>query len=150
MRFAVLLTLAMATTSQAAAATPPLGAGYGAIDATRDTDPVTLANAFCTARIVDDMSTIAGHFAPKLELALAEVPATQVPWQSLPDRPSSCSVEVLNGFDDTVGVLVRVTYKASDHTWSDTLNLERTPDTWLINNVFYENGGNLRFRLFEN
>lgn len=29
------------------------------------------------------------------------------------------------------------------------INLERTPDSWLINNVFYDGGGNLRFRLFE-
>ena len=31
--------------------------------------------------------------------------------------------------------------------WADTLNLERTPDSWLLNNVFYQGGGNLRFRL---
>jgi len=47
----------------------------------------------------------------------------------------------------TVGVLVEVSYAGGGRNWSDTLNLERTPDSWLLNNVFYEGGGNLRFRL---
>jgi hypothetical protein len=136
----------------ALAASPPLGAGYGAIDAPRDTDPVTLAQRFCDARVAQsDMGALARYFAPKLtrlleQHASAHV-ATPVPWQSHEQRPTGCSLEVVNGFDDTIGVLVKLTYTANGTTWSDTLNLERTPDSWLINNVFYDGGGNLRFRL---
>ena len=42
-----------------------------------------------------------------------------------------------------------ITYVAQAHRWADTLNLERTPDSWLLNNVFYDGGGNLRFRLVD-
>lgn len=136
----------------ALAETPPLGAGYGAIDAERDTDPVTLAETFCAARIGGDMAPLARYFAPKLARLLDQhstMPAA-VPWQSYTDRPDECAIEVLNGFDDTVGVLVKITYSApGGRSWSDTLNLERTPDSWMINNVFYQDGGNLRFKLFE-
>lgn len=120
--------------------------GYGAIDAPRDTDPLTLAQSFCAARIADDMAPLATHFAPKLAKVLEG--AKEVPWQSYPDHPVSCSIKVLNGYDDTIGVLIEVTYDAGTRKWSDTLNFERTTTSWLLNNVFYEGGGNLRFRLF--
>ncbi len=141
-------------TLPALAAMPPLGNGYGAIDAPRDIDPLTLAQRFCDARIAQsDMGALAPYFAPKLTRLLAEHArahaASAIPWQSHEDRPMNCSLEVVNGFDDTIGVLVKLTYTANGTTWSDTLNLERTPDSWLINNVFYDGGGNLRFRLVD-
>ena len=41
------------------------GAGYGDIDARRDTDPLTLAKAFCAARLGDgDMSPLEPWYAP--------------------------------------------------------------------------------------
>jgi hypothetical protein len=130
-----------------AAASLPMANGYGALDAPRDTDPLTLAQQFCTARISGDMSPLEKFFAPKLVRLLAETPPGSVPWQAFPDRPESCKATILNGYDDTVGVLVELTYLADARRWADTLNLERTPDSWLLNNVFYEGGGNLRFRL---
>ena len=100
-----------------------------------------------------DMRPVERFFAPKLVRLLADTDesrlAAGVPWQSSSHQPSSCTVEVLNGFDDTIGVLVEISYQAPERQWSDVINLERTPDSWLINNVFYEGGGNLRFRLFE-
>lgn len=135
-------------TGPATAASVPLGNGYGAIDAPRNTDPLTLARLFCTARMAGDMSALRGFFAPKLDRLLAETPPNEVAWQTFPDRPKGCEAKVLNGFDDTVGVLVEIAYTADARKWSDTLNLERTPDSWLLNNVFYQDGGNLRFRLF--
>jgi hypothetical protein len=131
----------------AAATSLPMGNGYGAIDAPRDTDPLALAQLFCEARISGDMSPLQKFFAPKLVHLLAETPADKVAWQTFPDHPQRCETRVLNGFDDTIGVMVEITYLADAHKWADTLNLERTPDSWLLNNVFYDGGGNLRFRL---
>jgi hypothetical protein len=138
--------LLVAAALPAAAASVPLGNGYGAIDAPRDTDPVRLGEAFCAARIAGDMSRLEPWIAPKLTAVLAG--AGEVPWQSYPDRPTDCVIEVVNGAVDTIGVLLRITYATPQRTWSDTLNLERTPTSWLINNVFYETGGNLLFRVF--
>lgn len=128
----------------------PMANGYGDSDAPRDIDPETFGRMFCTARVSGDMAPVAPYFARKLTTLLAKIPdATAVPWQSVPDRPSRCEVRILNGFSDTIGVLVEVTYTAGATRWSDTLNLERTPDSWRLNNVFYQGGGNLRFRLFD-
>jgi hypothetical protein len=147
---ALLLTTATATL----AATPPLGNGYGAIDAKRDVDPVKLAQMFCDARVHrSGMEALAPYFAPKLARLLDEHAhshlAAAVPWQGYIYDPTGCSLEVLNNAPDTIGVLVKVTYTSPERTWSDTLNFERTPDSWLLNNVFYEDGGNLRFTLFD-
>jgi hypothetical protein len=143
-----LATLAFLALAVPAAATSlPMGNGYGAIDAPRDTDPLSLAQLFCEARISGDMAPLQKFFAPKLVHLLAETPPDKVAWQTLPDRPQRCEARVLNGFDDTIGVMVEITYLADAHKWADTLNLERTPDSWLLNNVFYDGGGNLRFRL---
>jgi hypothetical protein len=140
-------------------ATPALGAslnmanGYGSIDAPRDVDPQTLGQMFCDARISGDMQPLEPYFAPKLVNLLEETEGSRlsaaIPWQSYIYHPTACSIEIVNGYDDTIGVLVAITYDAPEQTWSDTINLDRTPDSWRINNVFYEGGGNLRFRLFE-
>ncbi len=149
MRIHLALAFTLAATA-AGAATPPLGNGYGAIDAPRDITPEALGQAFCEARIEGDMSPLARYFAPKLaELVEASANLSDIPWQSAAAKPTGCAIEIVNGFNDTIGVLVRITYSSAEGTWSDTLNLERTPDSWLINNVFYADGGNLRFRLFD-
>lgn len=149
----ILALLLAALPLTAAGAGLPMANGYGAIDAPRDTDPVALAERFCDARVTGDMTALTPFFAPKLTKLLDRHReshlAAAVPWQSHIYRPTGCAVEVLNGFDDTVGVLVKVTYSSAERSWSDTLNLERTPDSWWINNVFCEGGGNLRFRLFD-
>jgi hypothetical protein len=131
------------------AATPAL-ADYGRADAARDIHPLELGEMFCAARIAGDMTPLQRYFAPKLErvLAASDDPAA-VPWQGRDLRPAACSADIVNGFDNTIGVLVAVTYVANGTRWTDVLNLERTPDSWWLNNVFYEGGGNLRFRLFE-
>jgi hypothetical protein len=124
------------------------GAGYGDIDAPRDTDPLTLGNQFCAARISGDMSALEPYYAPKLQHLLAGA-AGPVPWQSRDLHPDSCSAEVLYGQDNIVGVLVRIDYAAGGEHWADVLNFQRTPKSWLLNNVLYETGGNLRFRMFQ-
>lgn len=134
------------------AASPAL-AGYGRADAPRDIHPLALGQLFCEARIAGDMRPLERFFAPKLQRLLmaadGSAAAAAIPWQTHGSRPTGCTAEILNGFDDTIGVLVAVSYDAPDGRWTDVLNLERTPDSWLLNNVFYEDGGNLRFRLFE-
>ena len=130
-------------------AAPPGIPGYGTADAPRDIDPLQLGRLFCEARIRGDMQPLERYFAPKLAELLAQHQATPVPWQGRAERPSACTEEIVNGIDDTIGVLVGITYTGPQARWSDVLNLERTPDSWRINNVFYEGGGNLRFRLFE-
>jgi hypothetical protein len=154
MRLVLSLAFALAATSALAATTPPLGAGYGGIDAKRDVDPVQLAQMFCDARVNRaGIEELAPYFAPKLAKLLDEHAhshlAAAVPWQGYIYYPTGCSVEVLNNSPRTVGVLVKVTYTSPERTWSDTLNFERTPDSWLLNNIFYEDGGNLRFTLFD-
>lgn len=141
----VLILFALAV--PAAAASLPMANGYGAIDAPRDTDPLRLGQLFCNARVSGDMSALEAFFAPKLVRLLAEAPPDAVDWQSHPDQPQSCAVSIVNGYDDTIGVIVEVAYMAPGRSWRDQLNLERTPDSWLLNNVFYDGGGNLRFRL---
>jgi hypothetical protein len=141
------LILSAALIGPASAVSLPMANGYGAIDAPRDIDPLALAQLFCDARITGDMSPLQKFFAPKLSRLLTEAPAAAIPWQTFPDRPQSCELKVVNGYDDTIGVMVEVTYMADARKWADTLNLERTPDSWLLNNVFYDGGGNLRFRL---
>ena len=132
-----------------AASSPMIGNGYGAREAPRDIDPARLGQLFCESRVAGDMSALTSYFAPKLKSVLDGVPAGEVPWQSRNSAPTGCTVEIVNGYADTIGVLVKVTYVSPAGGWSDTLNLERAPATWLLNNVFYEGGGNLRFRLFE-
>ncbi len=117
-----------AFTGPAIAASLPMANGYGALDAPRDIDPLTLARRFCDARIAGDMSPLEKFFAPKLSRLLAQTPSAKVAWQTFPDHPASCEAKILNGFDDTVGVLVELTYFADARHWADTLNLERTPD----------------------
>jgi hypothetical protein len=131
----------------AAAASLPMANGYGAIDAPRDIDPLRLGQLFCDARINGDMSALEAFYAPKLVRLLAGTPPDKVDWQAFPDHPKSCAVSIVNGYDDTIGVIVEVAYSAPGRSWRDQLNLERTPDSWLLNNVFYDGGGNLRFRL---
>ena len=131
----------------AAAASLPMANGYGALDAPRDIEPLALGQLFCDARISGDMSALEKFYAPKLVKLLKGTAASAVPWQTYPDHPQSCAVSIVNGFDDTIGVIVEVAYSAATHSWVDQLNLERTPDSWLLNNVFYDGGGNLRFRL---
>lgn len=139
--------LVLALAAPAAAASLPMANGYGALDAPRDTDPLTLGRLFCDARITGDMSPVARFYAPKLSRLLASTAPQQVDWQSHPEHPQACAVSIVNGFDDTVGVIVDVAYTAPGRSWTDQLNLERTPDSWRLNNVFYDGGGNLRFRL---
>jgi len=122
--------------------------GYGARDAPRDITPEVFGATFCVSRQSGDMTLILDHLAPKLaRLVDQSAHKDLVPWQTFPVRPDSCSVSIVNGFDDTVGVLVKITYFAGGKSWNDTLNLERTPTSWLLNNIFYDGGGNLRFRL---
>ena len=148
MRSALALAFILSTTPTFAAQSMEMANGYGWIGASRDVSPETLGQMFCSARISGDMTPLEKFYAPKLRELLAYLPAsTSIPWQGIADHPQSCNIRILNGFDNTVGVLVGVSYAGSTRGWSDTLNLERTPDSWLLNNVFYEGGGNLRFRL---
>jgi hypothetical protein len=141
--------------SPALGASLELGNGYGAIDAPRDTDPLTLGQLFCEARMTGDMTAVAPFFAPRLENLLVEAEASPgafpngIPWQAIEATPSACTLEILNGADDTIGVMVKISYVSPAGAWADTINLDRTVDSWQINNVFYDGGGNLRFRLFE-
>src|SRR5690606_20117316 len=109
--------------------------------------PLSLGQLFCDARIAGDMSALERFYAPKLKRLLAAVSPESVDWQTYPDHPQSCAVSIVNGYDDTIGVIVEIAYVAAGRSWVDQLNLERTPDSWRLNNVFYEGGGNLRFRL---
>jgi hypothetical protein len=145
--FVILLALVLALPANAAQLV--LANGYGDKDTVRNLTSVQLGQRFCQGRLTGNMSGLGKFFAPELVALLDGRPVETVPWQSVAVQPNWCEVSVLNGATDTIGVLLKLTYTAKGETWSDTLGLQRTPDSWLINNVFYENGGNLRFRLFE-
>lgn len=144
---APLLTLALMM--PAAGASVALGAGYGAIDAPRDIDAIGLGHRFCEARLLGDMSRIEGHVAPQLAALLEGLRPDDVPWQTVPERPTGCEIGLVNGVANTAGVLLSVHYTTDTLTWTDSIGLVRAPETWLITNVFYQTGGNLRFRLAE-
>lgn len=148
MLFALAFILALAAPA-AAASSLEMANGYGWSGAVRDVTPERLGQLFCDARRSGDMSALDKFYAPKLSRLLGEAAAAgvAVSWQGYPDQPQNCAISILNGYDDTVGVMVELSYAAIGKSWSDTLNLERTPDSWLLNNVFYQGGGNLRFRL---
>ncbi len=142
------MVVAGAWVGAAQAAGLAVGGGAGAIDARRDVDAVALGERFCEARLLDDMDRVADHFAPALADLLAGRQAADVPWQSFSAPATWCTVEPM-GPTDTVGVLLRVHYDSYGIKWTDLLSLERSPTSWLINNVFFERGGNLRFALFQ-
>jgi hypothetical protein len=123
--------------------------GYGAIDAPRDISPEQLGRLFCAARLAGDMTPLIPFLDEKLTRLVGEASASATPvaWQWHPDHPNACTISIVNGIDDTIGVLVAVAYAGDTEHWTDTLNLVRTPGSWQLNNVFYDGGGNLRFRL---
>lgn len=142
------LAVAAAATPVFAASSLEMANGAGWIGADRDIDPLHLGLLFCTARMKGDMGPMEKYYAPKLVELLGDVPAgTPIPWQTLPNHPTTCGVQIVNGFDNTVGVMVEVMYSSGLRQWNDILNLQRTPNSWWINNLFYDGGGNLRFRL---
>jgi hypothetical protein len=115
----------------------------------RDPDARKLGEMFCAARISGDMSPMLPYIDPSLR-KVSLMAIGEYLWQGHSgSRPKSCTIEIVNGFDRTAEVLVRIWYTAPRDNWADTLNLLRTPTGWVITNLFYEDGGNLRFRLFE-
>jgi hypothetical protein len=150
MRLLLAFALFAALASPAFAFSSEPATGAGALDAERDIDPQHLGLLFCDARIRGDMSLVEKYFAPTLIHALADLPAGKpVQWQSLPNHPTTCGIRILNGFDNTQSVMVQILYAAGPRAWADTLGLQRTPHSWWIYNVFYQDGGNLRFRLLD-
>ncbi|RYG79598.1 MAG: hypothetical protein EON59_15895 [Alphaproteobacteria bacterium] len=112
--------------------------------------PLTLLTLTGAARVGDgDMSALERWYAPKLQNLLKAADGVPIPWQSHDVKPERCDAEVLYGQPRIIGVLVRLSYAAGAEQWTDILNFQRTPTSWLLNNVLYESGGNLRFRLFE-
>jgi hypothetical protein len=151
-------------------ATPAL-ARYdaGRPETERHPDPLELGELFCKARVADDMSLLGGHLAPiliasiddaqaKAEALLKRSPMLPtplhkgLPWQTRAERPTSCTVELVNGIAQAPVVMVKLNFFVAGDSaakWADTIQLERTPTSWLIDNVFYANGGNMRFKLAE-
>jgi hypothetical protein len=149
----------------------PAAARYdaGSPETPRHPDPAELGQLFCQARVTGDMTLLDGHLAgvllesigeaeKKLEAFRTQYPnathpfSNELPWQTYPDRPSRCATEIVNGIDKAPVVLVKLSYFVPgnpDAKWSDTIQMDRTPTSWLIDNVFYANGGNMRFKLFE-
>jgi hypothetical protein len=149
----------------------PVSARYdaGNPDAPRHPDPIELGNLFCNARIAGDMSLVDAHVAPVLKQSIAAVAdlaerfrqrfpdkpvplAEGLPWQTFPDQPARCAIEIVNGIDKAPIILVKLSYFVDGDAqpkWADTIQLDRTPDHWLIDNVFYAHGGNMRFKLLE-
>jgi hypothetical protein len=129
---------------------PAMGdSSHGDASTPRDPDARRLGEMFCAARIGGDMRPILPYIDPRLR-KVSLIAIGDFLWQGRPAaRPTSCTIDIVNGFDRTIEVLVRITYLAPRETWSDIINLERTPTGWVITNLFYETGGNLRFRMFE-
>ena len=129
---------------------PALAASpYGDPNTPRDPDARRLGEMVCAARIDGDMRPLLPFMDPAFR-KVSTIAIGDYLWQSHPaEQPTSCTIDIVNGFDRTREVLVRITYRSKDSVWADIVNLLRTPDSWKITNVFYETGGNLKFRMFE-
>lgn len=118
----------------------------GSPDTPRHPDPLALGAMFCAGVVSGDMSALLPHLAPILARAVSG--HGDVPWTGLAEPPLACAPSIVNGIDRAPVVLVALTYSlAGGGTVTETIQLDRTARAWLIDNVFYATGGNLRFRL---
>jgi len=127
----------------------------GNADSPRTPTPLQVAERFCAAAISGEWTRLRPPMAPALLSSIVKAlrhagEDVAIPWSSLSGRPSTCDASFVNGIENAPIVLVAVTYWLPDGSQRvDQVQMDRTPDSWVVDNVLYEGGGNLRFRLAE-
>jgi hypothetical protein len=120
-----------------------------------------VAETFCMARIVGDMTLAEEYFSEELSYAIGKAMARNaviqkqhpdekpplgdgVPWGTYQDVADSCEVDY--GAANATPTEIPVTYKfpdAPDANWTDTLVLKQVNDQWKLDDVLYQEGGRL-------
>lgn len=123
--------------------------------------PHVVAETFCMARTVGDMSLVEDEFSSELYQTIGhallknaeqqkahpdEKPflGDGIPYASYPDRPDECLVDYEGAKAHPTEVAV--TYKfagAPDAGWTDTLILRDVDGKWELDDVMYADGGRL-------
>jgi hypothetical protein len=129
--------------------------------AAETTAPHVVAEMFCMARTVGDMSLVSDYLSAELYAAIGtalvrndeiqkQFPDDKpplgdgVPWASYPDAVPNCAVDYEAA--KSTPATVPITYSfpdAPDAGWTDTLVLVEVDGNWELNDVLYQDGGRL-------
>jgi hypothetical protein len=123
--------------------------------------PHIVAEEFCLARLIGDMTMISDYLTSELYSAVGHAIVKNdeiqkqypdekpplgdgVPWASYQDAPAECLVDYEAA--KTHPTEVPITYKfadAPDATFTDTLILKQVDDEWQLDDVAYNDGSRL-------
>lgn len=118
-----------------------------------------VAEMFCMARTVGDMSLAEPYFSAELSFAIEKALALNaviqkehpdekpplgdgVPWSSYEDAAGECSVDYAAARANPEAIPVTYTYAGDPKvTWSDTLLLRTVDGEWKLDDIAYGEGG---------
>jgi hypothetical protein len=124
-----------------------------------------VAEVFCMARTVGDMSLVEEYLSSALYRAIGEallrnaeiqkqIPDEKpplgdgVPWASYPDAVPSCLVDYEAAQNTPSEIPVTYAFPdAPEAGWTDTLILVNVEGEWLLDDVLYRDGGRMTDRL---
>ncbi len=130
-----------------------------------------VAETFCVAMIVGDMTMISDHLTSELYKAIGQALLKNdeiqkqhpdekpplgdgVPWASYQDAVSDCAVDYDAAKNTPATIPITYSFPdAPDAGWTDTLVLKVVDGEWQLEDVRYEDGGSLAealVTLFEN
>jgi hypothetical protein len=132
-----------------------------ALTAETTAPPHVVAEMFCMARIVGDMSLVSDYLSADLYAAVGRALVRNdeiqkqypdekpplgdgVPWASYPDAVPTCVVDYEAA--ETTPAAVPITYSfpdTPDASWTDTLVLVEVDGDWQLDDVLYQDGGRL-------
>ena len=132
-----------------------------AVPAESAVQPHMVAEMFCMARIVGDMSLVSDYLSSDLYAAVGQALVRNdeiqkqfpdekpplgdgVPWASYPDAVPTCVVDYEAA--KTTPAAVPITYSfpdAPDASWTDTLVLVEVDGNWQLDDILYQDGGRL-------
>jgi hypothetical protein len=148
MRLFAALPLALVVATPAAATEPRMPAHV-------------VAEMFCMARILGDMSLVSNYLSSSLYTAVGQALIRNdeiekqfpddkpplgdgVPWASYPDAVPSCTVDYAAASSTPTAIPVTYDFPdAPDARWADTLLLVEIDGEWQLDDVQYEDGSRL-------
>lgn len=120
--------------------------------------PTTIAEMFCLARTVGDMSLVEPYISADLDYAVKEASAKTllaqqkapdekpplgdgIPWQSFPDQAPECLVDYAAPANDPAEVRITYTFATTpDANWTDTLVIRKVDGAWMIDDIMFNDG----------
>jgi hypothetical protein len=120
-----------------------------------------VAESFCVARIIGDMSLAEAYFSEELSYAIDKAMAQNaviqkqhpdekpplgdgVPWGTYPDAVPECVVDYDAATATPAEIPVTYRYpEAPDANWTDKLVLRQVDGEWKLDDVLYQDGGKL-------